>query len=428
MTPKLSHNIAALGLLQVANYAIPLVTLPFLARVLGPVVFGKLAFVQVLMTFFNIVTDYGFSLSATLRVSTSRDDRRQVAEIFNATWWAQWAVLLACVLVIALLVVLVPSLREDAQLYLSGALLVLANVLFPIWLLQGLERMREVAAIQILGRLAPIPLMFLWIHGPADALVAMTLVALGPLLAGLICIAWIRYNSVIEFARPGAGAVRAALVDGAGICLSKITISSYTTLVPLVLGAVAGPAPLACFNLADRLRTAAQSSLTPLSQALFPRMGHLFSSDAAAAGSLLKRSMIAVVLIGGSASVFLFVLAGPIISVIGGAGYASAVIVLRYLAALPLIVSVSSVAALQVLLPNDRQGQFNRGLRLASILALVLVWPLCKAYGDIGAALVWLVVESFICLYMWYFAAAVLRAGKSLDAAAGAVAVLKNSR
>jgi O-antigen/teichoic acid export membrane protein len=413
MLPRLRHNIAALGVLQVANYVIPLVTLPFLARVLGPTAFGKLAFVQVLMTFFNIVTDYGYSLGATLQISANRSDRARVTAIFNATWWAQWTVLAGCMAVIAVLVAVIPVLRVDAPLHAMGVLLVIANVLFPIWLLQGLERMREVAVIQIVGRLLPIPLMFMFIHGPGDALVAVALVALGPLLAGLISMLWIRFHEVVDFRRPTLDAVRSALCAGAGLCISKLTISSYTTLVPFVLGTVSGPVPLASFNLADRLRTSAQSSLTPILQALFPRMGHLYSSDARAATSLLKVSLVAVLVLGGGASAVLWIFADPIISLIGGDSYRSSVSVLRYIAALPLIISVSSIASLQILLPNNRQVQFNRGLRLGSLLAVIMVWPMCAAFGEIGAALVWLIVESFICLYMWYGAVGVLRSGRA---------------
>jgi O-antigen/teichoic acid export membrane protein len=415
MVARLRHNIAALGALQAANYLVPFITLPFLARVLGVEVFGKVAFVQVLMTFFIIVTEYGFSWSATLGVAASRNNRDAVTSIFTATWAAQWILLGACLIVIGLMVALIPLLRGNAPLHLMGALLVIGNVLFPLWLLQGLERMREVAIIQIAGRLAAIPLMFIFIRGPDDALMALALIGLGPLLAGLISIWWIHRLKLVEFRRPVFSDVLAALRDGGGLFVSKLTISSYTTLVPLVLGAVSGPAAFACFNLADRVRTAAQSSLTPLSQAIFPRMGHLFSSDAKAARTLLRLSIFSVLVIGGSASAVLWLFASPIVSLIGGNGYQSSVSVLRYLAPLPLVVSISQVAGLQIVLPNNGRRHFNYALRLGSALALILMWPMCSIFRQIGAALVWLIVELLVCGYMWFVAIGVLHAERSSD-------------
>src|ERR1700691_2907305 len=100
MIPRLRHNIAALGTLQAANYLVPLITLPFLARVLGVEVFGKVAFVQVLMTFFIVVSDYGFSWSATLQIASHRANRESVTSIFTATWAAQGVFLGGCLTVI----------------------------------------------------------------------------------------------------------------------------------------------------------------------------------------------------------------------------------------------------------------------------------------------------------------------------------------
>ncbi|HEY2463017.1 MAG TPA: oligosaccharide flippase family protein [Steroidobacteraceae bacterium] len=415
MVPRLRHNIAALGTLQAANYLVPLITLPFLARILGVEVFGKVAFVQVLMTAFIVVSDYGFSWSATLRIASHRTNRELVTSIFTSTWAAQWMVLGACLIAIGLLVATIPLLRADAPLHLMGVLLVIGNVLFPLWLLQGLERMREVAIIQIAGRLAAVPWMFIFIRGPNDGLLAVALIGLGPILAGLTSIWWIRRYKVVDFRRAALSDILSVLRSGGGLFVSKLTISSYTTLVPLVLGAVSGPAALACFNLADRVRNASQSSLTPLTQAIFPRMGHLFSNDEKAARTLLKLSILSVLVVGGCASAVLWLFAVPITTLIGGSAYQSSAGVLRYLAPLPLVISISQVAALQVLLPNNRQRQFNHALRSGSVLALLLMWPMCFLFRENGAALVWLVVELLVCGYMWFVALGVLRARRSCE-------------
>jgi O-antigen/teichoic acid export membrane protein len=412
MVPRLRHNIAALGALQIANYLIPLVTLPYMTRALGVEAFGKVAFVQAVMALFVMLTDYGFSLSATQQIAANRNDRQIVSSIFSATWAAQWLLATASLILLGIAVRAIPLLHKNAELYLMGALLVIGNVLFPLWLMQGLERMRELAVIQISGRLLVIPFIFIFIKGPDDAILAVALVGLGPLLAGLISLVWVNNNHIIQFKRPAFVDISAALRGGSGLFFSKVTISLYTTLVPLVLGAVAGPAALACLNLADKARLAVQSALTPLSQALFPRMSYLYSTDANGARKLLKRSIIAVLIIGGVSSTLLWFFARWIIFFLGGDAYRSSASVLRYLAALPLVISLSSVAALQVLLPNKKIKQFNRALRLGSVLAILLAWPFSFYLREIGAALVWLVAEVFVCIQMWYFVLKLSRDGR----------------
>ena len=87
---RLLNNVMALGTIQLVNFIIPLITLPYLTRTLGVEMFGKIAFVQVVMTFASLFTDFGFSWSATREIAAVRHDRAKVAIIFSANWAAQW--------------------------------------------------------------------------------------------------------------------------------------------------------------------------------------------------------------------------------------------------------------------------------------------------------------------------------------------------
>src|SRR5437879_13462413 len=89
--PRLLHNIAALGSLQIANYILGLVTIPIVTRALGVESWGHVAFAQVVLNYFIWVTNWGFYLSATRKVAANRGNIAALSEIFMGTWAAQWA-------------------------------------------------------------------------------------------------------------------------------------------------------------------------------------------------------------------------------------------------------------------------------------------------------------------------------------------------
>ena len=69
--------------MQAANTLLPLLTLPFLVRVLGVELFGQLAFVTAFMYYFVVLADYGFNLTATRDISIHRDDGNRINHIYS---------------------------------------------------------------------------------------------------------------------------------------------------------------------------------------------------------------------------------------------------------------------------------------------------------------------------------------------------------
>lgn len=401
--PRLRNNIAALGLVQISNYLLPLITLPYLTRVLGAEAFGKVAFAQVVMTYFVLLVDYGFSWSATRKVSAQRADRDALSRTFTATWAAQWLLVTLAALATTAVVLLTDRLRPDALLYAAAFSTVIGTALFPIWFLQGLERLQVVAVLQLLTRTLALLPIFLFIQQPQDAVWVLLIQGSGAILGGILALYWMQRESLITWRVPSWRDTLGALREGGALFGSRAAISLYTTLVPLVLGWIAGPVALAYFNLADKLRSAAQSLLSPLSQALFPRMSHLVQSNGHAAYALIQRSALGVLIVAGSASAALWVLADWLVLLLGGRDFTPAADVLRWLAPLPLVIGLSNILGVQIMLPHGLNRAFNAVLVSAAAVSLAFIGPMASHFQAVGAAQTMLAVEIWVTAAMAAF-------------------------
>ena len=407
--PRLRDNILALGVVQLSNYAIPLITLPYLTRVLGPEAYGKVAFAQVLMAYFILLTDYGFSWSATRKISAHRAERAYISRVFVGTWTAQWLLVFGAAALATVIVWASARLRPDAWMYAAAFTAVLGNALFPIWFLQGLERLKVVAGLQLFTRLLALIPIFMFVKEPVDAVYVPAIQGGGVMLGGVLALGWIKQKNLLDWHWGGWRAATQELAEGLPLFGSRISISLYTTLIPLTLGWIAGPVALAHYNLADKIRTAAQSLLGPLSQALYPRMTHLFMTDKSAAVHLLRRSFLAVLLIAGCASIMLWLLAAPLVVLLGGEEFSSAASVLRWLAFCPLALALSNLFGVQALLAMGRQRIINITALSVGVATAFLCWPTTLNYQENGAAALLLSAETVIAIIYFYAALRVIR-------------------
>ncbi len=88
------RNLLYLYAVQAANYLFPLITLPYLARVLGPEGFGKLALAQALALYLYAFLEYGYQFTATREVARNREDRAELGKIAAGVLHARLLLLL----------------------------------------------------------------------------------------------------------------------------------------------------------------------------------------------------------------------------------------------------------------------------------------------------------------------------------------------
>ncbi len=397
---RLFSNFISLSVLQAANYILPLITLPYLVRVLGPEKYGLVSFAQAFVTYFMILTDYGFNLSATREISINRDNKQKVSEIFSSVMTIKAGLLIVSFMLMSIIVFSFGKFSRDWPIYYLTFGMVLGQVLFPVWFFQGMERMKYITVLNITAKLIFTVAIFVFVHHMEDFLYVPLLNTLGYIVAGILSLWLIFRDFDISFKFPLLSDIKHQLKEGWDIFLSTIAISLYTTSNTFILGLFTNNTIVGYYTGAEKIVKAVQGLLTPISQTIYPYISKLVSESKERAIKFIKKLVIIIGTGSFILSLFILIFASPIVNIILGNQYHQSIIVLQILSFLPFIIGLATIYATLFLLGFGYIKEWSKIIMHCSLLGIFLIFLFVALLdlAHIGVAISWFLTESSILL------------------------------
>ncbi len=399
---RLLSNFFALSVLQGANYILPLITLPYLVRVLGPEKFGLIAFSQAFIQYFVILTDYGFNLSATREISISRDNKQKISKIFSAIMTIKTILVLISVIVLSIIVFSFEKFRDNWEIYFLTFGLVIGHALFPVWFFQGMERMKYITFLNILAKLIFTIGIFVFIHETSDYIYVPLINSLGFIVAGILAL-WIVFrNFEIDFSLPSLNDIKYQLREGWYIFISTVAMTSYMNSNIFILGLVSNHTIAGFFSIIDKIIKAFEFLLIPLSNSLYPYMSSLFKKNVKLAFSFIKKVSIIQVGLMFSISFILFLFSEEIVSIMLGRKNVTSEVLLSFkiLSFLPFLSSISNILGTQIILATGLHKVFSKILLYSGLFHIFFFTLLSYYFSIIGASIAVLFTKIFIIIKM----------------------------
>lgn len=399
----LVKNFTSLSLLQLANYIFPVITLPYLVRVLGPEKYGLINFAAAFSAYFVIITDYGFNLSATQEISVNRNDKEKVSEIFSSVLTIKIILFFLSSGIFFLIVNMFELFSNDAGLYSIMFIGVVGIVLFPLWVYQSVEQMKYILIINVAIRSVTVVSIFLLVKVENDYLLLAVIYTITQVMTGITGLFFAIRKFDLRYLFPSKVQLLEQLKKGWNLFLSSIWINLYTTSNVFILGLFAPNSVVGYYSAADKVRIAFQGILSSMSQSVFPYVNKLLAESYQKFISFNRKLLKISVMIGIIISSSLFLFAEPIVKIVLGNEYSPSVIVLRIIAWLPLIIFLSNVFGIQTMLPLNYQKKFSQILFLAALINLMISFSIVPSYFEIGTAVSMLVTEIFVTLSFYIF-------------------------
>jgi len=400
---KLLQNVLSLSFLQVVNNLLPLVTFPYLVRVLGPEKFGLVNFATAFSAYFSLITDFGFNFSATQQISIYRNEKGKLASIVSSVYAIKVPLLILCFFSFFFLVSLIPKFSIEKELFLFSFFIVLGTTFTPLWFFQGLEEMKPLVLVSTITKLLMIVGIFVFIHSQADDASYLLLIGASTILNAVALTVIMKRHYKIAFIIPARQELIYQFKESYLLFISSVSISLYTTTNIFLLGLLSSPAEVGYFAAADKIRSGIQSLANPISQALYPRIAFLSKNNKAQSKQLLLKFTFA-----GGVTLFLigtviFFFAKPLIMFLAGSDYSKSIYLLEIIALLPFIIYLSNMFGIQGILNFGKKKEFTGIIILGSVISISLSFLLVPTYGSFGSAFSVLATEVVVTLGMIYY-------------------------
>lgn len=276
---KVFNNTLFLSGTQVLNLLFPLITFPYLVKVLGVEKFGLLAIASAVVMFLQIITKYGFELSGVKQISINRDNKRKTIDIFSSIISAKLILMLISFIILTIFVFTIEKFSSEWLLFYITFGIILGDILFPIWFFQGVEEMKWITYLNIGIRSFFTVLIFVFIHSSSDYLYVPLLNSIGLIIAGLVSLYVIKSKFDIYFKRQKFENIYFQFKDGWYIFTSRLSVSMYTYLNIILLGFMTNNTIVGYFEIANRLVNIVITFVNAFTQAVYPNLANIYKSS-----------------------------------------------------------------------------------------------------------------------------------------------------
>ncbi|MFV0230409.1 oligosaccharide flippase family protein [Empedobacter falsenii] len=390
---KIIDNFFSLIVLNIVNYVFPIIIIPILMKRLGIEVYGKYIFAFTILNYLNLVVQYGFNFSATNKVAKNQENKIVLSETYSSVT----IIRLVFSLIISIgLILSGVFFKDQIIIYLMGIGIFLGQGLIPVWLFQGLEKMRFITIINTIVRVLAFVFIIFLIKKPEDVNKLMLIQTFSFLIGGIASVLLVKSQLKIQLIIPRLNIIKENLQEGWSLFLSTIGMNLYRESNVVILGMVAGYTTVGLYSPAEKLIKGVQSFTNIIVTALYPHFSKKMSKDKSSGiESFLKIGKLLSILFV-IATVLVILFSSIIIDQYIGKRHYSTMTDFRILSLVILFGGLNYYYGIVGLVNFNKQKLFNRLVWISGMIGISLSFILSLFLKDIGAAIAMVIAEAIL--------------------------------
>lgn len=393
MAPRLRHSFIYNAAYQLLLIVTPIITTPYLSRVLGPHGVGEFSYTSSITQYFVIFATLGMSTYGVRATATARHDRQLLSKAFWSAFGSQF--LVSAVVMAIYVIYWIPDPKGGHLISFFWFMWILSAALNVSWLLFGVEEFRIPTMRNVAVKVGELVCIFVFVRTYGDLWKYVAIVAGGYLVNQLLI--WPFVHRYVDFYRPSFAEMRRHLRPSLNLFLPVVAISLYTILDKIMLGSMASMVETGYFEYSERIAKLPLAVITALGTVMLPRMSKDFAAGNKAQAMHLLEISFWFMMLGASAVSFgIGAIAPEFVPKFFSGHFEPAIPVMVVLAAVVPLISATNVLGNQYLLPTFQDKRFTLSVSLGAVFNVAANLYLIPRYGAFGAAWGTIIAESIV--------------------------------
>lgn len=390
------------AILTMSSFIFPLITFPYVSRVLMPTGTGKVAFANSLITYFNMVAQLGIPTYGIRACAKVRDDRKQLTRTAHELLFINVIMSVIAYIALAVALICVPKLREERTLYIVVSFTIILTSIGMEWIYKALEQYSYITIRSIIFKFVALIAMFLLVRTKSDYIIYGGITILAASASNIFNL--INVHKYIDMKPVGGYNLKRHLKPVVVFFAMTCATTIYTNLDTVMLGFMKTEADVGYYNAAVKIKTILVSVVTSLGTVLLPRASYYIENkNMDEFYRLTKKAVNFVFIVATPMFIYFTLFAKNGVYFLSGKLYGGSVIPMQIIMPTLLFIGLSNILGIQMLIPLGKEKIVLHSEIAGAIVDLALNAILIPRYAAAGAAAGTLVAEFVVLVYQYIY-------------------------
>lgn len=392
---SLKKNISYNVIYQILNIIMPLVTTPYIARVIGVNGVGIYSYTYAIVQYFVLFIMLGLNNYGNRTIAKSRDNRNDLSKNF----WNIYAVQFFCFIVISMVYwFYVFSTNKEYQIFfIIQYLFILAAGIDINWLFYGLEKFRVTIIRNILVKFILMILIFIFVRNEDGLVLYTILMSIATLLSNSIL--WFYRKRLVDFERIDIHEIIIHFKKNIILFIPVLAVSFYNIMDKIMVGNMLNVTEVGLYENAEKIINVPLNILTALGTVMLPRMTNLIANKMEnKVIEYINKTMKVSLFLALPTIIGIYIIADKAVTIYLGQAFSGSIILVQFLSIIILFKIWANIIRTQYLIPKEKDISYIISVIIGAILNVIFNIIFIKKFGTIGAVYGTIIAELSVCI------------------------------